>query len=89
VIAAVAPGLKKQRPGQGVAMILFGMINWTFTWLRAGGPLSYADMAPVVTQIVLNGERTERFAVAARNACGSRGPDRVTRGGDITQETKA
>ena len=34
---------------------LFGMINWTFTWLRAGGPLSYADMAPVVTQIVLNG----------------------------------
>lgn len=55
VIEAVEPGLKKKRLDKAVAMILFGMINWTFTWLRAGGPLSYADMAPVVTQIVLNG----------------------------------
>jgi hypothetical protein len=36
-------------------MILFGMINWTFTWLRAEGPLTYADMADVVTQIFLHG----------------------------------
>ncbi|MGL1832122.1 TetR/AcrR family transcriptional regulator [Rhodocyclaceae bacterium SMB388] len=55
VIEAVEPGLKKKRLDKAVAMILFGMINWTFTWLRVGGPLSYADMAPVVTQIVLNG----------------------------------
>lgn len=55
VLEAVEPGLKKQRLDKVVAMMLFGMINWTFTWLRAGGPLSYADMAPVVTQLVLNG----------------------------------
>jgi len=55
VIEAIEPGLKKKRMDKAVAMILFGMINWTFTWLHAGGSLSYADMAPVVTQIVLNG----------------------------------
>jgi hypothetical protein len=31
------------------------MINWTFTWLRAQGPLTYADMADVVTEIFLHG----------------------------------
>ena len=55
VIETIEPGLKKKRLDKAVAMILFGMINWTFTLLRAGGPLSYADMAPVVTQIMLNG----------------------------------
>jgi hypothetical protein len=36
-------------------MILFGMINWTFTWLRADGPLSYEDMSKMVTEIFLRG----------------------------------
>ena len=55
VIVEIEPGLKKRSLDKAVAMILFGMINWTFTWLRADGPLSYADMAPVVTQIFMNG----------------------------------
>jgi AcrR family transcriptional regulator len=38
-----------------LAMILFGMINWTFTWLRADGTLTYEDMADVVTEIFLHG----------------------------------
>ncbi|MFN3987971.1 MAG: TetR/AcrR family transcriptional regulator [Rhodocyclaceae bacterium] len=54
-IVDLEPGLGKRKLDKAVAMILFGMINWTFTWLRADGPLSYADMAPVVTQIFLNG----------------------------------
>jgi hypothetical protein len=40
-----------------VAMILFGMINWTYTWLRDDGPLNFRDMAPVVTAIFLKGFR--------------------------------
>jgi len=28
-----------------VTMMLFGMINWTFTWLRPGGRMSYDDFA--------------------------------------------
>lgn len=55
VIEAVEPGLRRKRLDKAVAMILFGMINWTFTWLRSGGRMSYSDMAPVVTQIMLNG----------------------------------
>ena len=36
-------------------MILFGMMNWTFTWLRDRGPLSYEDLAPVVADLFLGG----------------------------------
>lgn len=66
VIDAVEPGLKKKRLHKAVAMILFGMINWTFTWLRAGGPMSYADMAPVVTQIIVNGVKGLAESVGKR-----------------------
>jgi AcrR family transcriptional regulator len=31
-----------------LTMMLLGMINWTFTWLRPGGPLSYAQFAKEV-----------------------------------------
>jgi AcrR family transcriptional regulator len=35
-----------------ITMMLMGMINWTFTWLRPDGPLSYADFAnEVVTTL--------------------------------------
>jgi AcrR family transcriptional regulator len=30
------------------AMMVFGMLNWTFTWLKAGGALSYGDYAQQV-----------------------------------------
>ncbi len=55
VIEQVEPGLSRRNLDKPVAMILFGMINWTFTWLRSDGPLSYDDMGPVVTRIFLNG----------------------------------
>jgi hypothetical protein len=29
-------------------MMVFGMINWTFTWLRPGGTMSYAAFADEV-----------------------------------------
>lgn len=54
-IERVEPGLRDRCLDKPVAMILFGMINWTFTWLRADGRFTYADMAPVVTAILLNG----------------------------------
>ncbi|AYH42112.1 TetR/AcrR family transcriptional regulator [Azoarcus sp. DN11] len=56
-LARVEPGLKGRKLDKAVTMILFGMINWTFTWLRADGPLTFRDMAPIVTQIFLNGVR--------------------------------
>jgi AcrR family transcriptional regulator len=37
------------------AMMLFGMINWTFTWLRPGGPLSYSAFAEEVIAMLEHG----------------------------------
>ena len=37
------------------AMMLFGMINWTFTWLRPGGKLSYAAFADEVIAMLEGG----------------------------------
>ena len=54
-IAAVKPRFRRKALRVPLAMILFGMINWTFTWLRADGPLTYAHMAEFVTEIFLHG----------------------------------
>ncbi|MGE5339593.1 MAG: TetR/AcrR family transcriptional regulator [Gemmatimonadota bacterium] len=56
-VAAVAPGLDHGELLKPVTMVLFGMMNWTFTWLRENGALSYADLAPVVAGIFLGGVR--------------------------------
>lgn len=62
VVAAVSRALHRIDPmlvhsqmDKPVAMILFGMINWTYTWLRDEGQLTFRDLAPVVTAIFLNG----------------------------------
>jgi len=34
-------------------MLIFGMINWTHTWLNPGGPLSVSDIADMVLALVL------------------------------------
>jgi AcrR family transcriptional regulator len=36
-------------------MMLFGMINWTFTWLKPQGRLSYADFAETVLRVLKHG----------------------------------
>jgi AcrR family transcriptional regulator len=38
-----------------ITMMLFGMINWTFTWLRPGGPMSYAAFAEEVIAMLERG----------------------------------
>jgi AcrR family transcriptional regulator len=54
-IAALRPRFRRRALRVPLAMILFGMINWTFTWLRSEGPLTYEDMAQVVSEIFLRG----------------------------------
>ena len=54
-IAAVRPDLQGRRLDKPLAMLLFGMINWTFTWLRASGPLTHASLAPLVVELFLGG----------------------------------
>jgi AcrR family transcriptional regulator len=55
VIGALKPRLQRKELRVPLAMLLFGMINWSFTWLRADGPLSYEDMATVATEVFLHG----------------------------------
>jgi AcrR family transcriptional regulator len=38
-----------------LTMMLFGMINWTFTWLRPDGPMRYADFANEVIATLEHG----------------------------------
>ena len=54
-VAAVRPGMADAALHKPLTMLLFGMINWMFTWLQPDGALSHADMAPVVADLFLGG----------------------------------
>ena len=54
-IIALRPDLAKRRLGKPLAMLLFGMINWTFTWLKPGGALTHATLAPIVCELFFGG----------------------------------
>jgi AcrR family transcriptional regulator len=62
VVSAVTRALRRAYPKRlteanqtALTMMLFGMINWTFTWLRPGGALSYADFAEHVIGLLEQG----------------------------------
>ena len=38
-----------------LTMLLFGMINWMFTWMRPEGALSHEEMAPIVADLFFGG----------------------------------
>jgi AcrR family transcriptional regulator len=65
-IAAAAPDLATDRLLRPVTMTLFGMMNWTFTWLRADGPVAHAELAPVVADLFLGGVRRLHTGTAGR-----------------------
>lgn len=54
-VAAVRPELKGARLQKPLTMLLFGMINWTFTWLRPDGELTYEAVAPMVADLFFGG----------------------------------
>ena len=62
VVAAVTRALRRAYPGRlnpsnqtAITMMLFGMINWTFTWLRPDGPISYVAFADEVIALLEKG----------------------------------
>jgi AcrR family transcriptional regulator len=66
-IGRVRPQLRRAALSKPLTMLLFGMINWMFTWMKAGGPLDYDAMAPIVADLFLGGVsavRPPRFATA-------------------------
>ena len=66
-IAAVRPNLARNELDRPLAMLLFGMINWMFTWLRPDGSLTHEQMAPVVADLFFGGlEAVRKPRAAAR-----------------------
>jgi AcrR family transcriptional regulator len=62
VVAAFTRFLRRAYPQrvtshnqQAVTMMLFGMINWTFTWLRPGGRITYRAFAAEVVSMLQHG----------------------------------
>ena len=62
VVSAVMRHLRRAYPERftprnqsALTMMLFGMINWTFTWLKPDGPLSYEAFAEEVIQLLEHG----------------------------------
>jgi len=54
-VAAVRPALKQAELHKPLTMLLFGMINWMFTWFRPGEPLTHEQMAPLVADLFFGG----------------------------------
>ena len=62
VVSAMTRFLKRAYPQRvtpanqtAVTMMLFGMINWTFTWMRPDGPMRYGDYATEVIAMLEGG----------------------------------
>ena len=49
------PGRLQSSNPTAMTMMVLGMINWTFTWLRPDGPLTYADFAEEVVRTLESG----------------------------------
>jgi AcrR family transcriptional regulator len=67
VVAAFAAQLRRAFPHAvntqnqtALTMMVFGMINWTFTWLKPGGTLSYAEFGELVFSVLQRGLQEKR-----------------------------
>ena len=54
-LCRLRPELREARLHKPLTMLLFGMINWTFTWLRPDGELSHEALAHLVGQLFFGG----------------------------------
>ena len=64
-VAALRPDLARQKLAKPMAMLLFGMLNWMFTWLRPNGPLTHAAVTPLVLNLFFEGVRNMPVPVLA------------------------
>jgi TetR/AcrR family transcriptional regulator len=74
VVAAFAAVIRELRPEVDAArlatpltMLLFGMINWMFTWLKPDGELTYEAMASIVADLFFGGIPSVRLPHTVRD----------------------
>jgi AcrR family transcriptional regulator len=78
-ISLMRPDVEDARLDKAIAMLLFGMLNWMFTWLRGNGSLTHASVAPLVSSLFfdgLSGMKVPEDTVAA--------PSRARRSNPVT-----
>ena len=54
-VAALRPELRDAALDKPLTMLLFGMINWMFTWVKPQRGLDYHRLAPLVVELFLGG----------------------------------
>ena len=54
-LSQMRPDLDEAGLSKAISMLLFGMMNWMFTWLRSDGALGQEDMAQLVTDLFMGG----------------------------------
>jgi len=55
VVAQMRPDLETAGLVKPLTMLLFGMINWMFTWLRPGRQVTHEAMGPIVADLFFGG----------------------------------
>jgi TetR/AcrR family transcriptional regulator len=55
VVGALRPELKQAALAKPMTMLLFGMINWIYTWMQPGGALDHEALAPIVADLFVGG----------------------------------
>ena len=54
-VAELRPDLAQAALATPLTMLLFGMVNWLFTWLRPDGPVGHPVLAPMVAELFMGG----------------------------------
>lgn len=54
-ITSMFPAMNRGHLAKPLTMSLFGMINWTFTWLKPSGALTFKEFAPLITNLFIHG----------------------------------
>jgi TetR/AcrR family transcriptional regulator len=54
-IVALRPDLQARALHKPLTMLLFGMMNWTFTWLRPDGAITYEALGEMIADLFCGG----------------------------------
>lgn len=57
-VGGMRPELKQAALTKPLTMLLFGMINWMFTWMKSERELDYDTLAPIVADLFVGGLMT-------------------------------
>lgn len=86
VVREIRPELAEAGLHKALTMLLFGMINWMFTWLRPGGAISHDQVGEMVAALFFGGLQAVQaqppkfeLSSAARTPKAAITPDAVSR----------